>query len=340
MRLLLAVTRVSARSFRGLTGADRAALYLTACGTGFRVRALAGLTPTDFDLAADVPAVILPARLAKNKKTKVQPLAADVAEALREYLADRPAGCPVWAGAWNVDAAEMLRADLAEAGIAYIIEGPDGPLFADFHALRHTYLTLGGRAGIDLRTLQELAGHSNPNLTARYSHRRLHDLAGAVEKLPSLLPGRENESEATALRATGTEGPTAPVQLPASCSPVAQTVASRCEGLRLAEAIMVEDERQRDDATPSSCKELRSSESDCEGMRVVSRLGLEPRTYGLTCMNLDPPRSTKTPEIYVFYAIPARLQGLANVMLRKRGSAEIPQKTRGRESLRGSCAED
>src|SRR5262249_22361248 len=113
----------------------------------------------------------------------------------------------VWPGTWNVDAAEMLRADLAEASIPYAVEGPDGPLFADFHALRHTYLTLGGRAGIDLRTLQELAGHSNPNLTARYSHRRLHDLAAAVEKLPSFLPtGTTSHGEADTLAATGTDG--------------------------------------------------------------------------------------------------------------------------------------
>src|SRR5262249_37054964 len=176
MRRLLEVTRASARAFRGLNGLDRAALYLTACGTGFRVRALAGLTPADFDLAGEMPAVVLPARLAKNKKAKVQPLAADVAATLRAYLDGRSRNKPVWPGTWNVDAAEMLRADLEAAGIPYAVEGPDGPLFADFHALRHTYLTLGGRAGIDLRTLQELAGHSNPNLTARYSHRRLHDL--------------------------------------------------------------------------------------------------------------------------------------------------------------------
>jgi hypothetical protein len=97
----------------------------------------------------------------------------------------------------------MLRIDLDAAGIPYAAPGPDGPLYADFHALRHTYLTLGGRAGIDLRTLQELAGHSNPNLTAHYSHRRLHDLAGAVEKLPNFLPGA---AAGEALRATGTEG--------------------------------------------------------------------------------------------------------------------------------------
>ena len=58
---------------------------------------------------------------------------------------------------------------------------------AVFLSLRHTFLTLGGRAGIDLRTLQELAGHSKPELTARYSHRRLPDLSDAVGKLPNFL---------------------------------------------------------------------------------------------------------------------------------------------------------
>src|SRR5262249_49786078 len=65
-----------------------------------------------------------------------------------------------------------------------------------------------GRAGIDLRTLQELAGHSTPALTARYSHRRLHDLAGAVEKLPRLLPEPDAGAEADGLRATGTDAST------------------------------------------------------------------------------------------------------------------------------------
>ena len=42
-------------------------------------------------------------------------------------------------------------------------------------------------------------------LTARYSHRRLHDLAGAVEKLPRLLPDEAPAAERAALRATGTD---------------------------------------------------------------------------------------------------------------------------------------
>jgi integrase-like protein len=114
----------------------------------------------------------------------------------------------VWGGTWRRDgkAAETLRIDLEAAGIPYVKDGPDGPLFADFHALRHSYITALGRAGVELRTAQELAGHSSPILTARYSDRRLHDLASAVEKLPRFLPDCRDGSEAEALRATGTDG--------------------------------------------------------------------------------------------------------------------------------------
>jgi excisionase family DNA binding protein len=204
LRHLLATVRACPRPFRGLAGPDRFVLYATACGTGFRASSLASLTPESFDLAGDVPTVTLPARHAKNRRTKVQPIPPDLAELVRGYMADKPAGQAIWGGTWARDrtGAEMLRRDLEAAGIPYVVQGPDGPLFADFHALRHSYLTLGGRAGIDLRTLQELAGHSTPELTARYSHRRLHDLAGAVEKLPPLLP---DLGAPEVLAATGTD---------------------------------------------------------------------------------------------------------------------------------------
>jgi integrase len=209
LRNVLTAARGSGRTFRGLTGEDRFHLYATACGTGFRASALGSLTPESFDLDGDAPTVTLAARHAKNRKTKVQPLPTDVADLLRHYLKGRPAGVVVWGGTWARDrcAATMLRIDLDAAGVPYVVAGPDGPLFADFHALRHTYLTLGGRAGIDLRTLQELAGHSTPVLTARYSHRRLYDLTGAVEKLPSFLPTKDGaEQQRQPLAATGTDG--------------------------------------------------------------------------------------------------------------------------------------
>jgi integrase len=189
LRGLLAAARASARAFRGLSGDDRFHLYLTAAATGFRARALSHLTPPDFRLDGPAPAVTLAARFNKSRKPKVQPVPPDVVGPLKAYLAGKPAGQPVWGGTWARDkrGAQMMRGDLAAAGIPYAVPGPDGPVYADFHALRHSYLTLGGRAGIDLRTLQELAGHSTPELTARYSHRRLADLSGAVGKFPSLV---------------------------------------------------------------------------------------------------------------------------------------------------------
>jgi integrase/recombinase XerC len=201
---LFVAARASTRTYRGLAGADRYFLYLVAAGTGFRASALSNLTPADFDL--DTPTVTLSARFNKSRKLKVQPLPVEVANTLRDYLAGKPASAPVWGGTWAKDrkGAEMIRIDLDAAGIPYATEGPDGPEYADFHALRHSFLTLGGRSGIDLRTLQELAGHSTPLLTARYSHRRLYDLAGAVNKLPNLIPTNADAPEIP-LRMTGTE---------------------------------------------------------------------------------------------------------------------------------------
>jgi integrase len=205
---LLAAARASSQTFRGMTGYDRFVLYASACGTGFRAGALASLTPESFALDDEPPNVSLAARKNKSRKLMVQPIPFDLTELLRDYLREKPPGQPVWGGTWRRDgkAAEMLRIDLESAGIPYVIDGPDGPLFADFHALRHSYITALGRAGVDLRTTQELAGHSTPILTARYSHRRLQDLAGAVEKLPQFLPDHRHGSRVGVLRRTGTDG--------------------------------------------------------------------------------------------------------------------------------------
>lgn len=202
LRRLLETVRNSGRIFAGLSGWDRYVLYLTAVTTGLRVRALSHLTPADFDLDSFLPSVTVPGRYSKNRRTHTVPLPADTAAELRTYLSGRQPFLPIWPGTWaqGKRAAEMLRGDLQAAGIPYVTEGPEGPEYADFHALRHTYLTLLGRSGVDLRTLQELAGHSTPQLTARYSHRRLRDLGLAVSRMPSLVPGSMEQ------QSTGTDG--------------------------------------------------------------------------------------------------------------------------------------
>lgn len=188
LALILRAAKQSQKKFRGLSGEDRFHLYTLAVATGFRASGLASLSPAAFHLDASPPTVTLSASGNKAKKVKVQPIPPAAADLMRGYLKNRVYDLPVWPGTWASDrvAAQMLRLDLKDAGIPYAVQTPDGPRYADFHSLRHSYLTMLGRQGVDLRTVQELAGHSSPVLTARYSHRHLHDLSAAVGRLPDL----------------------------------------------------------------------------------------------------------------------------------------------------------
>ena len=137
--------------------------------------------------------------------TVMQPIPADLAEALGRYLDDKPTDQTVWPGTWPARAAAMLRIDLIDAVIPY--ETEEG--FADFHALRHSYISLLGQSGIAPKLAQELARHSDIRLTMNvYTHTALYDRAAAVDSLPRLLPPAGEGSEAATVASTGTDGGT------------------------------------------------------------------------------------------------------------------------------------
>ncbi len=191
-----------------------------------RAGELSCLTPANFDLGSEPPTVSLRGNETKNGQTAIQPLPPDVTSVLMGYLKNQPSRQPIWPGTWHEKAAEMLRIDLDAASIPYIVEGPDGPLFADFHALRHSYVALLDQTGVSLKQAMHLARHSDSKLTmARYGRPQLHDLGAAVERFPSLLPA---ELWPEAMRATGTNDAF-------SCSPVAQTADTERHSLRLLE---------------------------------------------------------------------------------------------------------
>jgi excisionase family DNA binding protein len=227
LQAVIAAAHASPNTYRGLSGIDRAILYTTATASGFRVEELASLTPESFDLDGEAAVVTLRAEVAKNGQTAEQPLPPDLAEALRGFLAGRPAGIPVWPGTWRTRAAAILRRDLAAAGIPYSVDGPEGPLYLDFHALLHGYVALLDEAGASPKEAMHLARHSDPKLTLkRYGKPRLHDMAATVARLPRLLPEHAPDAqpaEAPALRATGTDD--SPVVLVAPM--VAPTAAGR-----------------------------------------------------------------------------------------------------------------
>jgi integrase len=277
---LRAVLGAAARSdvtFRGLTGPDRHVLYLTACATGFRAEELACLRPESFDLDAEPPVAVLGAAETKNRKGARQPLPRDLAAVLREYMAGRPAGAPLWPGNWWKLGADMLRIDLDAAGIPYAVEGSDGPLYADFHALRHSYIALLEKSGATLKEAMQLARHSDPKLTmAVYGRAQLHDLGRAVERLPDLAGGPAKE--VAALKATGTTDTRGSRHVPQH---VPAGDAGR-DSLRVLESQEGEKVETTPAATPRICKGLRPDASGCDRLRQAPRVGLEPTTNRLT----------------------------------------------------------
>jgi len=203
---------------RKVPGVDRAMLYRTAIGTGFRASELKSLTPESFDLQAEPPTVTVDAAYSKHRQTDVQPIRPELAEVLKPWLADKPAGEPVFCVKGKL--VNILRPDLAAAREAWLKEArtaaertereqssflryvDDAGQVADFHSLRHSFISLLVSGGASVKTCQELARHSNPLLTiGRYSHVRLKDLTGALDGLPCPAPIRP---EPERIAATGT----------------------------------------------------------------------------------------------------------------------------------------
>ena len=155
-------------------------LYLVAANTGLRSSELASLTPQSFKLNAAQPVVHCRAGYTKNGNEAELPLRQDMAATLSDWLAGKPAGERVWPGKWASDrrSGEMLRIDMTAANLEY---EDDRGRVADFHALRHTFISNLARAGVHPRNAQALARHSTIDLTMHvYTHVSMHDLSRDV----------------------------------------------------------------------------------------------------------------------------------------------------------------
>jgi integrase len=193
---------------RKTAGKDRAMLYTVAAFTGLRASELASLTPESFELTAEPPTVRLGAMASKHRREDALPLHSQLVSKLGIWLADKAPQSPVWPGNWadGKEAGVMLKVDLKAAGVPYVDSSGE---VADFHSLRHTFISRLARHGVSLKTAQILARHSTVELTANcYTHLGVCDVAAAMESLPPIFSASMVETDAEALRATGTDGPT------------------------------------------------------------------------------------------------------------------------------------
>jgi integrase len=184
----------SGTGFRGLSGIDRLVLYTLASQTGFRVKELGSLKPASFSLETTPATVTVEAAYSKHRREDVQPLRKDVADLMRQYLADKPMHARIWSGTWVKVAAEMVRKDLAEAGIPY---KENGRCF-DFHAIRGQFISSLAANNVHPKVAQILARHSSINLTMdHYTHLDALNITGALDNLPKLRSAGVSKGKAT-----------------------------------------------------------------------------------------------------------------------------------------------
>ena len=142
---------------------DRAMLELL-YGAGLRVGELVGLNVRDVDIGLGILRV-----RGKGKKERLVPIAGEALTALQKYMdarAGRPAAEAVFLSRLGCrldqrSVRRLLRKYSCKAGLNARVTP---------HTLRHSYATHLLNRGADLRSLQELLGHSSLSTTQVYTH--------------------------------------------------------------------------------------------------------------------------------------------------------------------------
>jgi len=123
----------------------------------------------------------------KGNKERLVPLTAEVVEAIQQHLASRePTTCK------HLFISRVTGEPLTGGGVYKVIRpllkraGLDGQGITP-HKLRHTFATHLVRNGVDVRTVQELLGHSDLGTTAKYLHSDGQAKQAAVARLSGLV---------------------------------------------------------------------------------------------------------------------------------------------------------
>jgi len=187
-----------------MTAKARHMLYVLGLTSGLRASELASLTWLSMDLDTTEPTVTIKAGYTKNRKETTLPLRQDIAGLFKQWQTESGANLTdrIFAGFNPKKGAAMLRRDLEAACIDYQDEGGR---FADFHALRHSFITNVVKSGATVKESQTLARHSKPELTLGvYTHIGISDERRALEKMPTVAGTDRQSNKAVALR-TGTD---------------------------------------------------------------------------------------------------------------------------------------
>jgi integrase len=186
-------------------------LYILAAWTGLRRGELGSLKASSFRLGASPPTVTVEAAYSKHRRKDEQVLHPSVAQQVKEWMdveSDDEILFPISKVTCGTDrpTSKMLQRDLDSARKIWIGEAKREEerkrreksdflcyknakgLYADFHAMRHTFITNLCRANVSPKTAQALARHSDIRLTMNvYTHIDQEEQAAAIGKLAGVM---------------------------------------------------------------------------------------------------------------------------------------------------------
>ena len=183
--LLDDAAETSSQSVEGMTGPQRAFLYRVAQATGLRKNELDSLTASSFRFD-DPPRIVVEAAFSKHREQDIVFIRPDMIEPLKERVSLLQPGEPLFPLLAQRKASKMIEADLTAAGIPY--QDEQGR-FADFHSLRHRFVTKAWETGESAPTVMGLARHKDIKTTLKYTHA---DTSAQLRAIQAMKPPQRN----------------------------------------------------------------------------------------------------------------------------------------------------
>jgi integrase len=149
--------------------------------TGIRQSVQMALEPEFFDLKRK--RMDIPKELMKNNEGLHVPLTDEALAAVKALMTRNPGSflCPEHPRWW-------FESVLKKSGVKGF----------RWHDLRHTFISRLVMSGVDLRTVQQLAGHKTIAITVRYAHLSPDHLRAAIDRLGEKFPAEDRNATDTA----------------------------------------------------------------------------------------------------------------------------------------------
>lgn len=180
---LIRAANGSEQVIEGMTGIERSRIYTVAFATGLRRGEIASLRKSSFDLSGAVPTITIEAAYSKHRRRDQMPLHADLVSQLKNWLQELKPSDLLFPGLKQRKTYKAIKTDLTSAGIPY---KDSAGKFADFHSLRHTFITRAWRSGATPDVVRALARHCDITMTMRYTHTTQAAQVDAMLNMPKL----------------------------------------------------------------------------------------------------------------------------------------------------------